>query len=158
GMVDQDKLVGMATMAQEIKKRIEIIGQDPGEKPRVKHYEDVLGRIMNMLKAFAQRLQEQAKKKGQQMNPEGMAKLQGMMLLAQTNAKIKEQSAQQKFRHKEIGFQMEQRRKNQESRVGMLRELHDAKLDAATTDIRTEAEIRNANRKGLQEMQLNAAQ
>ena len=149
GVPPQETVIGLGTMGQEIRKRMQLIAQDPAERQRVKQYGDVLGKLMNQVKAFAQRLQEQAQKRGQQLDPEVMAKLQSMQLLAQTQAKIKEASAQQKMRHKEISFALDQRRKDAESRADILATMHGAHVDAAVTDIKTEADIRNGARKAM---------
>lgn len=146
GMPTMETVIGLATMGQEIQKRMQLIGQDPGERQRVKIYGDVVGKLMNQVKAFAQRLQEQAQKRGQQLDPEVMAKLQGMQMLTQAKVQAKQISDQQKMRHKEISFWADQRRKDAESRISAVRELHGAQLDAAVTDIRTEADIRNGAR------------
>lgn len=151
GMTDQNTLVGLGTVAQAIDGRIQLMEQDPGAKQQTKQYRDVLGNLMNQLKAFGQRLQEAAKKRGQGLDPEIAAKLQGMMLIAKTQAKIKEAVGQQKLQHNQIKFIADQRRKDLEAGINARRMLHGAAVDAAAKDLRTASEIRNGRLKALSE-------
>lgn len=149
GVPDQKTLVGLGTMGQEIGKRIQLMEQDPGAKEQTKMYQDALGQLMNQIKAFAQRLQEQAKKRGQGLDPEVLAKIQGMGLLAQTQAKIKEATAQQRLRHKQIQFVADQRRKDLEAVINAHRQLRDAAVSAEATDLVTRAKINREHRRTL---------
>lgn len=149
GMTDEKTVLGLFTVGQEIQKRIQIIEEDKAEKARTKVYGDALKRLMNSVKAFAQRLHEQAQKKGQQLSPEIMAKIQGTMLLAQTSSKIKEATAQQKMRHKEISFSKEQQRKDMETKFDISRSAREAQVNVMADDLKTEAEIRNGARKKM---------
>lgn len=147
GMTDEKTVLGLFNLGQAIAQRIQLISQDQAEKPRVKVYEDALKRQMNMVKAYAQRLQQQAQKRGQQLSPEIMAKMQADMLTAQSNARIKEASNQQKMKHKEQGFWMEQRRRDQETQFDLARKAQEAQVDVAAADLKTEGEIRNGAKK-----------
>lgn len=147
GVPDQHTLLGLATVAQSIEQRIQLMAQDAEAKPKVREYEGLLSQLKNQLKAFAQRLQEQAKKRGQGLDPEVMAKLQGMQLMAQTQAKIKEAGAAQKMQHKQLAFVAEQRRKDLEAGVSARRSLHEAAVKAEATDLMTQAKINGERRK-----------
>lgn len=149
GMTDEKTVIGLFTIGSEIQKRIAIIAEDKAEKARVKVYADALKNQMNLVKAFAQRLQEQAQKRGQQLSPELQAKVQATMLTAQTNAKIKESNAAQKMRHKEISFMADQRRRDKETDFDLSRKAREAQIDVMAADLKTEAEIRNGSRKQL---------
>lgn len=143
GMTTMETVVGLATVGQEIERHIQMLEQDETQEQRVKMYRDALGQMMNLVKAYYQRLAEQAQQQGQQLDPELQAKMQAIVLTAQTQAKIKEQVAAQKMRHNEIKFQQDERRKNLAAGINAQRTLHGAKVDAAATDLRTEADIRN---------------
>lgn len=147
GMTDEQTILGLFTVAQEIQKRIDVIAEDKEELPRVKVYGDALKRLMNQIKAFAQRLAQQQQKRGQQMDPKIMAQIQGKMLMDQTNAKIKEKNAAQKMKHKELSFILDQRRKDKESDFDLARQAREAQVDVMSKDLQTEAEIRNGARK-----------
>lgn len=148
-MVDQNTLVGLITISAEIKKRLEILAQDPGAKQQVKQMADILGNLDNEIKGFAQRLQEQMTSQGQQLNPEVQAKIQGVVLLAQTQAQIKEAQARQKMQQNEQKFIAGERRKDIQVGIDARRTIHDTMVENAATDLRTAADIQNSKRKAL---------
>ena len=58
-MGTQEELMGLSNMAQHVSAFLQIMGQNPADKPKVRQYSDLLGQMMNVVKGFAQRLQEQ---------------------------------------------------------------------------------------------------
>jgi hypothetical protein len=157
GVGDARTVKGLFNVGKEISKHIELIAQDPSEKELVKDYGDALGELMNQVKAFTQRLQEQAQEQGQQGDPELQAKLQAMVITAKSQAKIAEAKTVQKLQHNEQKFAQGERRKDLEAGLGARRQIHDADVAAAATDIKTEAEIRNMARKNKAEAAAAAA-
>ena len=111
GVGKPEDVIGLQTVAKYIASHIQIIAQNPKEKARVKAYSDALSKLMNEVRAFAQRQAEAAKKNGNQMNPEVMAKIQGDIQELQVKLKGKEEATQQQLRHKEQKFQQGQRHK-----------------------------------------------
>ena len=115
-------VIGLQTVAQYIGKHIQIMAQDPENKPKVKEYTDALSGMMNMVRAFSQRQQEAAQKQGQQNSPETMAKIQGQIAEMQSKLKINEAKAQQSLRQKELKFNQQMRHQN-------VKAANDIKLD-----------------------------
>lgn len=103
GMVEEETLRGLVNTANYIEALIQHISGDPNEKQRVKVYMDALGQIQNLIKAFAQRLQEQ--KSQIQMDPETMAKIQAQNALTQSKLQSTTALTQQKLRQNEAKFQ-----------------------------------------------------
>lgn len=149
GMTDEKTLKGMFAVANEVEQNIKQIAQDPSEKQIVKQLEDALKNLVNNMKGYAQRLAEQAQKRGGQLDPELMAKIQGTVLIAKTKAQIMQATAQQKMAHKERSFWSEQRRKDFAAGIDGRRKLQDAQVDAAAKDITTAADIRNGARRSM---------
>lgn len=149
GMTDMRTITGLANVGHEIAQHLQHLAQDRGQKNLVKMIRDKLGKLMNMVKAYYQRLTEQMKKRGQQGDPAVQAKIQAIMLTANTQAHIKEAANQQKMRHKELGFVMEQRRRDMEAGVDARRSMMEAEVGAAAEDIKTAAEIRNERIRSL---------
>jgi hypothetical protein len=110
------QLAGLMTVAQNIGQHMAIIGQDEQQRQRVKQYGDAVGKMMNELKGFAQRMAQkrQAEAESKMQDPAAMAKVKSTVMLAQTKAKIAEQMSNMKLRHKELAFQMDQRQKQLE--------------------------------------------
>lgn len=129
GMTTPDKVQGFATVAQHIQQHIAIMQQDKSEKSKIKNYTDMLGRIMNEVKAMAQRIQEAAQQQQQQgggISPEVMAKIQGMMLIdkakaqvqlqkAQRTAQMKDQQHYQRLQHQQDDHNLEMMQKTEEA-------------------------------------------
>lgn len=109
-----DLILGLQNMAQHIAQHIQIIAGDPNEKQRVKMYGDQLGKMMNLVKAFAQRLEEQ---QGQMMQGNGggeeaetAAKIKAMQIQAEAKAANTRESHAQRTAQRQIAFEMEQQR------------------------------------------------
>jgi hypothetical protein len=145
-MATKEEVIGLQNMAAHIQQHIDKIAEDPNEKARVKDYGDKLGKMMNMVKAYEQRLMEQ-QGQGQQLPPEAQAKIVSAGILAQSTAKIKEASTAQKLSHKQTSFEQEQMRKNQAHQLEMARELQDVQVENVAKDLSTSAEIVRENKK-----------
>lgn len=125
-MATPDELVGLQNMGQHISQHIEIIAQDENEKERVKEYGDELGKAMNMVKAYAQRLQQMRQKMAQSgqggnggMDPKDMAKLRGMDMLNKAKAANTRESHAQRTAQRQVQFKLEQQRKAEEHQMDM---------------------------------------
>lgn len=149
-MATQQEIVGIQSVAAHIGEHVKILAQDKNEKQRVKQYGDALGKLMNFVKAYSQRLQEQqAEQQGGNggLPPEAMAKIQSATILAQTNAKIKEAKAAQQMQHKDASFQAGEQRKDAQLQQDLQRQLQETQVDIAATDLTTQAEIIRQGRK-----------
>lgn len=134
GMTTPEKVNGLLTVCQHIEAQIGIVQQDEGEKDKVKQYNDALTNLMNYIKGYAQRIAEQQKSANQQgggLAPEVQAKLMGSVILAQSQAKIKEQKAKQQQQHKQVAFVTDQIRKQSEHKLEMARKRAELSVDLA---------------------------
>lgn len=117
GMATMDQIAGMQNMATNIAQHIERVKEDPNEKERVTGWEKNMSKMMNFVKAFAQRLaeqQKQAQQQGQGIDPKDQAKVKGMLMIADAKAKNARESHAQKTAQRQIQFEMEQQRAEQE--------------------------------------------
>jgi hypothetical protein len=114
------ELAGLQQVGQYVNGLIQQLAQNKEENQRVKQYSDVLGKLMNSLKAFAQRLQEQ--QKASQQNPEAIAKAETTKMLAEVKAHTSAASAAQKMHQKQIGFDAEQKRKDAQTAAELRRQ------------------------------------
>ena len=110
GMATPQEITGLQNIAAYIGQNIKQLAQDKTMKPKVKEYGDDLGKLMNLVKAYAQRLQEQAKKAQEQngngqIDPKDKAKVQAMMIQAQTKSKIQGEAHAQRTAERQIAFQ-----------------------------------------------------
>lgn len=153
-MASMEEVAGLNNMAQHIQAHIDIIAQDPKEQQRVKVYGDRLSRMMNLVKAFAQRLQEQMEAQQQngngQMDPEAMAKIEAQNMQAEAkNANTRESHAQ-RTAQRQIQFEAEEKRAEEEHKLEMQRERE--KLEMEKEKMRMELEMERE--KMQMEMQL----
>jgi hypothetical protein len=126
GMAKPEDISGWNTMVSEIEKFIGIIAQDPEEAPRVKQYENRLVKPKNLIKAFTQRVIQQARAangNGRGMpDPEKVAKAQ--FELAKGAQKIKQMQTSHGARtaQKQVSFELEQQRRDRETNAEIRRE------------------------------------
>jgi len=125
-----EQLLGLQNMADNISQHIAIISQDPNEKQRVKQYGDQLGKLMNLVKAFAQRLQEKMQQQNGQsgVDPEAMARIQAMQMQAEAKAANTRESHAQRTAQRQIQFEMEQQQGQQRTALELQTEAQRAQL------------------------------
>lgn len=133
GVGTPQDVAGLQNMAQHIVEHIQIIAQDPEEKERVKRYMDALGEMMNAVKAMAQRQQEMMKKQAQGngggMEAEVMGKIQAQKILAEAKAANMRESHAQRTAQRQVQWEMEQQRKQQEHGQGMRQQFMQTQAD-----------------------------
>lgn len=155
GMAKPEQLVGFQTVGQTIGEQLQIISQDKGNQERVRKYSDALGQIMNLVKAFAQRLQQQMKAAQDngngQMDPKDKAKIQAILLQAKVKAKNAADSHAQRTSQRQVQWEMDEKRKQQEHQMDMAKDVRAHHADIAAKDIQTAAEIRRSRLKSLSE-------
>lgn len=145
-----DRVLGLANVIAHITERIQIIAVDENLKPLVKQFLDMLKNAGNMVKAYLQRAAEAGQQ--QQGDPEAAAKIQAMLIAAESKARIMEDNAQQKRRHAEMKFVQDENRKNEAAKAELQRkavqtaadvklQTAKAKVDIALNREKTEAEI-----------------
>jgi hypothetical protein len=135
---DARTIIGLNTVIQTIQKHIGMIAQDEAQAERIKLYQDALKNAMNQLRQYVQQYQQKMAESGQQQDPELKAKMDAMVITAQSKAQIAAENSAQKRQQKEIAFQQEQQRKN----------IQNAQ-EIATNDAKTQAEIIRGNAKQL---------
>jgi hypothetical protein len=119
GMASAKQIQGFQNVAACIKEHLAIIAQDPEEKQFVALVEKALTKLLNEIRAFAQRLQEMMQKQqqnggGAQIPPEAIAKIKGQQLQAAVRAKNSRESHAAKTAQRQVAFEMEQKRKQEE--------------------------------------------
>jgi chemotaxis protein histidine kinase CheA len=118
GMASPEDIQGMGNTAQHITQHIAIVAEDPEEKQRVAAWKQTLSKMMNMVRAFAQRAQEQAQQQQQQggngQDAEAQAKIQAMLMQAKAKADNTRESHAQRTAQRQLQWEMEQKRKDQE--------------------------------------------
>lgn len=108
-MATPAEVFGLRNVEKYAAALIQQLAQDEQQKPIAKQMADTLGKLMNTVKGFEQRLSQN------NGNGNGDGKQQAALLQAATKIKISEAKSQQQQRHKEQAFQLDQRRKDAEA-------------------------------------------
>lgn len=115
GVGTPQQVNGMQMAAQYTGAFMQMLAGDDTMKQQVKQFGDALGKIMNMVKAFAQRQQQAAQAAAQkqpQLDPETQAKIAADMATTQQKLRSKDAAAQQRMLHKQQQFMADQQRQN----------------------------------------------
>jgi len=114
------QVVGLQLAEQFTAKHIQLLAQDPNEKQNVKKFGDMLGKLMNLVKAFAQRQAEAAKKQQAQGGQDG--EVAKDLIKAQSKSRISEATAAQKLKQKDVSFAKGEQRKDIQTRAAIKRD------------------------------------
>jgi hypothetical protein len=160
GMATPQQLMGLGSLAHEIEGQIKIIGANPEEKERVKGYGDDLGKMNNLIRAYAQRLQEEEQKQAEQngngkLDPKDQAKIQATIISAQAKAQNTRESHASRTAQKQLSFEMQQKQKDAQHAQDLEHKAQDAALDIhkkeAETAIDLTAQSRRSKLKSFEE-------
>lgn len=110
GVGTPPQVQGLGQFANYLGQFIGQLSQDPANKQRVKQYGDVLGKLMNQVKAFAQRQQQAAQKQNGNGHPDPEAMVKAQLLAQQGQMKLqqKQQSHVQKLTQSQQKFAAQQ--------------------------------------------------
>lgn len=164
GIAKPEELVGLQMVGKTIDEQIQIIAQDKSQRERVRNYGEALGKLMNLVKAFAQRLQQQMKAAAQngagngQLDPADAAKIKGIELNAAVKAKNAEQSHAQRTSQRQVQWEMEEQRKQQQHELEMREQAQFTQAEIQSDDIKTAAEIRRDRAKAKNEPEKTTAE
>lgn len=144
GVGTPQDVIGLQTAAQYAGAYIQMLSQDKQAAPVVKKLGDALGKIMNMVKAMAQRQQEMAKKAAAQNgnghpDPADVAKLQIEKAKGEQKMSLAEKSHAARTAQKQITFEQQLRQD---------KEKHAAEI--AKTDLEAAANIHRAGMKSFE--------
>jgi len=161
GMADQDEIAGLKNMASHIAEHVSIIAQDKSENSRVKAYMDDLGNMMNLVKGYEQRLAEAMQQQQQQsggVDPETQSKVQSQKIIAEAKAENLRTSHAQRTAQRQVQWELEQKRIQEEHNLAMQRKLKDTQVDTAAKDIVTASKIRNDARSSEAKAQMTGGE
>jgi hypothetical protein len=149
GMPTMERVLGLANVIQHIQEQMQLISQDPGQEQNMKLYNDGIAQASNYIKGYVQRLQQQAQAQaeagaaGNGMDAETAAKIQSMLITAQSKAQIAAANSEQKRVQKQVAFEQDQQRKNANTIAEAQRKGALTRADIAAMDLKTQADILN---------------
>jgi hypothetical protein len=137
-MATAEQITGLGNIAKHVDQFLQLMGKNDDERDKVRGYAEALANLMNLVKAFAQRLAEKMKSEQQQqqqgggVDPETQTKLQGKLMIDQAKAQNMRESHAQKTAQRQVQFEMEQQRKDREHKAQLRREGHKAAVEIVT--------------------------
>jgi flagellar hook-basal body complex protein FliE len=137
GVGTPQQVQGLMLAEQFTGQHIAILAQDKNEAQRVKKFSDMLGKMMNLVKAFAQRQQEAMK--AQSQNGGGDPEIAKDLIKAKTKAQISTATAMQKLKHKDTSFVSDQRRKDVQTQAQIQRDNSKAIAETFQNGVKTGA-------------------
>lgn len=154
-MATPQEVLGLQNVAKHIAALIAEIEQDKAQQERARRYSQVLGKLMNEVKGFAQRLQEQmqAQNGDNGLDAKAMAEIQNDRIKAEAKAANTRDAHAQRTAQRQAAFELEQQRKQDEHNLEMQRELQRQTVEDTSLDIKTAAEIRRDRAKAATEPQ-----
>jgi hypothetical protein len=160
GVGTVQEVIGLGRCAQYIQGYLQILAQNKAAQQLARAIGDAMGKIMNLVKAMAQRQAEQAKA-GRQgdggMDPKDLAKIQAMILQAQTKARLATESHAARTAQKQITWEKEEQRRQQEHEQGMAERRQEMQLSAAAKDLETAANIRHDRTRAFEDIRQSRA-
>lgn len=157
GMATAEEIMGLHNIAgvdiegqpiegNGISMHIMILEQDDTNKAQAKELNDALGQLMNLVKAYEQRLAEQeqaaVEQNGESQNGESQAKVQAMMMQAQAKVQAKQMADEQKLQQKDQQFQQRMEQDRVKNDIQLANELRRTELEETALDIRTAGAIK----------------
>ena len=138
------EVLGLQNVGTHVGKLIQQVGQDKASQERAKQYGQAIGKLMNEVKGFAQRLAEemQAKNGDSGIDAETQAKIQALLITAKAKAQNVREAHSQRTAQRQAQFELEQQRKDHEHALEMQREVQRQQVEDTATDLRTAATIR----------------
>lgn len=147
GIPSPERLAGMQNVLQHISQLVVEVSADKPQKEKAKQLADASGKLANEIKGFAQRLEQQKKAAGQNGNGEAEAKNQATIIAAQTKASASSEAHSQKTAQRQVSFESEERRKDEQHAAELQRQGQWDQLDVAAKDLETASNIRNETAK-----------
>lgn len=142
GMTDAKTIAGLQNIATHLEEHIKIIGQDPERRQLVNQLQQALTKLMNEVRGFAQRLQEQMKKqqeaaaKQNGQDPQAQAKMQATAQQAQLKGKLAQDAHAQKMAQTKLEGQQRMQLEAQKAQMDMAKKGAEIGLKARETNLK----------------------
>lgn len=151
-MASMSDLIGLQNVAKHIAEVIQQIAANKPDRERAKRYGQALGKLVNEIKGFAQRLAEQQKaQQGNGLDGKDKAKIMATMLTAKAKMANTRESHAERTAQRQAQFELEQRREDEKHSLEMRREIQKQQVEDTATDLKTAAEVRRGRLRSLNE-------
>jgi hypothetical protein len=142
------EVIGLNTVANDAQQHIELLSKDPNEKEFVTAAQKELGKMMNEVKGFQQRLMEQQP----QQDPKAEAEAAALMAKAQQDAQIKQQQFEQQQVQSQAKFQAQMQQMMEKHALQMEQLTQSLNLDRLAELMKTKTETDATKAKAASEV------
>lgn len=150
GKVSIEDVIGLRNVGNTVATHIQILSQDQNSADKVKQYTSELGEVMKIVAELEKQVQPEQGGNGG-VDPDTAAKLQGQMMMAKVKAQNAEQSHAARTAQKQISWEKEEQRKEQQHQLDLRRQMQETQLESAAKDLTTAAEIRRGDIQSIPE-------
>lgn len=147
GVGTPQDVLGLLNANQYVAQHIALLEQDESEKQRVKAYGDMLGKLMNEVKAMAQRQEEAAAQQNGHIDPETQQKIQGQAAMTAQKLQAKQLADAQKLKTKDAQFRMKARHDMEKTRADLFEKGMTSVVEAQAQHAKTQAEVKAIEKK-----------
>ena len=144
-LVTIQEVLGVEAIGQKVQEMLAQMSKDPTIQSKVKEYETAVSEMLKVVQQLAQNIAQMQAAKGQgqdqQMpDPKDAAKVQAMLLQAQTKAQISDRASQQKTRQREETWATKQAQSevSHNERLQQEKEKHSLNLEKSIAELEAE--------------------
>lgn len=130
-MATSAEIRGLQNMAQHIATNLQLLAEDEQSKDVVRSLQQQLQQLMNLVKAFAQRLAQAAQQNGNGngMDPKAVSDLQAKALESKTKIELQRQSHAQRMAQRQVQFEHELEQQARRSQLQLDTEAAHAQIE-----------------------------
>lgn len=144
-------IAGLQNCANYANGFIQLLSQDKAQQGTARAMAQVLSKLMNLVKAMAQRQQQAAKKSAQNggggMDPKDMAKVQAMLMQAKVKAQNTRESHAERTAQRQLQFEQQMRQDQQKNALEIRRKAAESGLDLHTKSVESALDLQNEHLK-----------
>lgn len=153
----QKELFGMGRLIVALEGQIKIMSQDKGAKQKVKMFQDAIGKISNVVKAFGQQLAEQQKAAQKQQGqgggvpPEAQAKIATDALRTKAKIQLGKEAHASKQAQKQVAFEQKMKEQAEQHAAAMQKDADEHRLMLIKEAVKTVGELKKSKLKSVSE-------
>jgi hypothetical protein len=137
----QSEVAGLMNVAAHVQQLVQSIAGDEANQERAKGYGNLLGKMVNEIKALAQMVPQQGNGEMDGKMLETLGKIQAQKITAEAKAANTRESHAQRTGQRQVAWDMQQEQKEQQHQLDMRRTLEQQRVDDAAKVLETASKI-----------------
>ena len=149
GQPTASEVTGLQNVGMHIGQLVQSIAGDEANQERAKSYGNLLGQLMNEVKALAQMVPQQGNGEMDGKMMETLGKIQAQKITAEAKAANTRESHAQRTGQRQVAWDMQQEQKEQQHQLDMRRQVETQQVEDVVEASKTLAEIKRENAKAI---------